>query len=151
MEENDAFDKKLTPITRINNYIYIGSFTHPSQNSDEFQALNIDVVINCAAEIDYECKCGIYEKYPLENGGDASLLEYIDSANDKIHKYLNQHKKIYIHCSDGDSRAPAILIYYLMSHKRFTYEQAYRLLVKCRNTISINENFERELCNIEQC
>ena len=149
MEENDAYDKELTPITKVNNFIYFGSFAHPSKNSKEFENLQIDVVINCAAEIEYECKASHYDKFPLENGSDASLLEYIDVANDKIHKYLHQHKKIYIHCSDGNSRAPAILMYYLMSHKNFTYEKAHRLVRACRETVCINENFERELCNIE--
>ena len=152
MEENDPLENQFTEISEINKFIYLGSFAHPCSNSEEFQKLQINVVINCAAEIDYPCPLHyIFEKFPLENDEYASMLEYMDKAVEKIHRYLSQHKKIYIHCNNGNSRAPAILIYYLMVHKKFNYSRALSLLKKLRPTIMINDNFERELKTIEEC
>ncbi len=138
-------------ISKINNYIYLGSYEPAYMDTEEFRELKIDVIINCAAEITYPKQSKyIIEQFPFEDDDNSTLLEYIDEANDKIHKYLSAGKKIYIHCYHGISRSPAILVYYLMSHKRFTYDRAVKLLKKIRPIIQINSNFERELKSIEE-
>ena len=102
-------------ISKINNSIYIGSCEHPITESDEFKELNIDVIINCAKEIKYtETQQQLYtiENYPICADTSISFLEFMDEANDKIHYYLSNGKRIYIHSVSGESRCVAILIYY---------------------------------------
>ena len=138
-------------ISKISNLIYIGSFEHAYEPSDEFKALGIDVIINCACEVQYPEQCDyIVENFPIKDGDSLSFLENMDRANDKIHYYLSKGKKIYLHCVRGVSRSPAILAYYLMSHKKFTYDRAVALLEKLRPVISINEEFETQLRLIEE-
>lgn len=138
-------------ISKITNFIYLGAAENAINNDDEFKKLNINVIINCASEIHYESNMGyIIEKFPMEDDDDSSLLEYIDDVNDIIHKHLTNGKKIYLHCAYGISRSPAVLIYYLMSHKQFTYDNALEFLQKIRPIIEINPNFERELRTIEE-
>ena len=151
MEQNKQ-NKNYLNISKINNFVYIGSFDHAFTDSEEFQKLGINVIINCTKEIEHPSE--IIDKYtvinfPFENNDSASLLEYIDEVNEKIHNYLENGKKIYLHCIKGISRAPAILIYYLMSHKKFSYDQAHDLIREIRPVININDNFERELRIIE--
>lgn len=150
--QSDEEPPEYLQISKINKYIYIGSYKHPKENTDEFKKLEIDVIFNCAREINYETDSKyIIEHIRLEDDyKNASLLEFMDDANNKLYKYLKEGKKIYLHCSTGTSRAPAILIYYLMSHKGFTYERALSLLQNIRPCIEINENFERELLIIEE-
>lgn len=136
-------------ISKINNFIYLGSYEHPYTDSEEFQKLNIDVIINCAEEVNYPLSDYTIFKYPLFDDEYASMLEYMDAAIEKIHRCLSSGKRIYIHCVKGISRSPAILIYYLMVHKKFTFDQAQDLLKKIRPIIDINSNFERELRTIE--
>lgn len=138
-------------ITRINNYIYLGSYEHAYFNTEELQKLDIDTIINCAKEIILPDNFGRkILHYPLEDGEYATLLEYMDNAINNIDKLLRSKKKIYLHCDFGKSRSPAILIYYLMINKNFTFDKALSFLKKIRPIISINDNFERELRAIEE-
>ena len=138
-------------ISKINNLIYMGPFEHPYTETDEFKDLNVNVIINCAEEVTYPEKSKYtILNFPMTDDTNASMLEYMDNAVEKIHKYLSNGKRIYIHSVKGQSRAPAILIYYLMVHKKFTFDQAYELLKRIRPSIEINSNFERELRTIEE-
>lgn len=138
-------------ISKLNKYIYLGSYEPAYNDTEEFKKLEIDVIINCAKEIIYSPKTKyIVEHFPLEDNENASMLEYMDEANKKINRYLKYGKKIYIHCVDGMSRSPAILIYYLMSSKKLTFIKAYSLLKSIRPGININPKFERELKTVEE-
>lgn len=152
-EISDTKTFKHLEISKVTNLIYLGSCEHPLEHSEDFQKLGINVIINCAREISYtpemESKY-IIENFPLDDDPYASLLEYIDVINDTIHKYVIGKKKIYIHCVRGMSRSPAIVIYYLMSHKNCTYRKAFKYIRKIRPVIDINPNFTRELLAIEE-
>ncbi len=147
-EAVDDTNMAFLEITKINNYLYLGSYDHALTQSDDFKKLNIDVIINCASkEVIYNDNMHKLYKIinlPLEDDCYASLLESLDIANEMIHKYLQLKKKIYIHCINGISRSPAILIFYLMSHKKYTFDNALKLLKKKRPMIDINPNFECE-------
>lgn len=138
-------------ISKINNFIYLGSFEHPAVNSEEFQALGIDVSINCAAEIDYAVKLNcVTEKFPIIDGDSNTFLEHMDKAIETLVKYLSKGKKIYLHCHQGISRSPAILIYYLMVNKQFSYDKSLSLLRKKRSIIDIDPEFENALKVIDE-
>lgn len=147
-EENVSKDFNYQNISKINTFIYLGSYEHPLTNSLEFQKIGIDVVINCAKEIKYSnpenTKYRI-EHFSIIDGNSISFLDNIDEANDKIHKYLTEGKNIYIHCDEGISRSPAILIFYLIMNKRFNYDDAYDLLKQIRPIIDIDPEFESSL------
>jgi protein-tyrosine phosphatase len=72
----------------------------------------------------------------------------MDAAADKIDYYITLGKRVYVHCVHGKSRSPAIIIYYLMKYKNFTYDQAFEKILSIRPIISMNNNFVRELINI---
>ena len=138
-------------ISKVNNYIYLGPASHPLENSDEFCNLKVDVVINCAKEIKYPDNSKvIVEHFPIVDGDSISFLENMDQAISRIRYYLSHGKKIYLHCNLGRSRSPAILIYYLMVQKKFTYDNALELLEKIRPEISIHFEFENSLRVIEE-
>lgn len=143
-------------ISKINNYIYLGSFEHPAINSDEFKLLDIDVIINCAAEIDYPLdqfngsKKYVYEKFPIVDGDLNTFLEHMDKAIETLAKYLSRGKKIYLHCHKGVSRSPAILAYFLMYNKHWSYFKSLSQLRKKRSIIDIDDEFVNTLRVIEE-
>jgi protein-tyrosine phosphatase len=143
--------KKLyLEITKINEYIYLGCCTHPLTNSEEFQKLGIDVLINCAAEVKYPADTNYHvENFRIIDGEGVSFLENMDQAANKIRFHYSNGKKIYLTCARGISRSPAILIYFLMSHKKCTYDTAHSLVRKKRRIISVNEEFESSMRAIE--
>lgn len=149
-ENNISNDNDPCTISKINNYIYLGSCEHPILDSDEFQKLDIDVIINCAKEVEYDSVSKYHiEHFPIMDGNSISFLENMDQADIFIHRSLSMGKKIYLHCDKGISRSPAILIYYLMMHKKFTYDRAFRLLKRFRPVIDIDQEFEDSLRSID--
>ena len=147
----DEADPACMLISKITDQIYLGPCEPAVTDSDSFQKLNIDVIINCASDVEYPPQTKyIIENYPMEDDDCASMLDYMDDANEKIHHYLRLQKKVYLHCVMGVSRSPAILIYYMMSHMGLTYDEAYDQLIAIRPVINLNHNFERELRTIEE-
>jgi protein-tyrosine phosphatase len=138
-------------ITKINNLIYLGPYEYPFESSPEFNALKIDVIFNCAKEIrhpnihSYDIKY-----YPIIENDPMSFLENFDKIIEQMHKYLCKGKKIYLHSAKSISRAPAILVYYLMQYKKLTYDKAVNLLSKKRPSIDICEDIESQLRLIEE-
>lgn len=151
-ETDESEDFEHLKISKLTNFIYIGPFEHSMSNSEEFQSLQISIIINLAREIEYipESKYEIFH-FPMDDDANASLLDQMDEAAETIHKYVSRKKKIYVHCVRGISRAPAILIYYLMQYKKFSFDRAHDLIRVIRPVVSINSNFERELRTIEDC
>jgi len=140
-------------ISKINNFIYLGSREHPLTNTEEFEKLEIDVIINCSIEVVYpvyEENKYIIKNFRIKDGDTISFLDNIDIVVDTMHRYLCQGKKIYLHGVKGISRSPAILIYYLMAKKGFRFDRAYDLLRKIRPIVEINEEFENALRCIEE-
>lgn len=135
-------------VSKINDYIYIGSAEHPMENTEEFSKLGISVCINCASEITYPKKFLMEEKIPLD-GGDITFMEYMDSAIHKIAYHLGQERKIYIHCDKGIDRSPSILIYYLMSKHNMSYDKALGVVRKSRPIVRIDPVIESHLRTIE--
>lgn len=153
MESKQKDCTNYLTITKINSMIYMGSHEHPYNLTDEFEKIGINVIINCAKEITHPDATSIkYEifDFPIMDKDYISFLENIDGANDTIHKCLSNNKKIYIHSDKGNSRAPAVLVYYLMSHKKFTYDKAVNLLTALRPSIDIDQEFEDQLRTIEE-
>lgn len=136
----------ISTISKLNNYIYLGSYYPVYRNTKEFQELKIDVIINCAEEIVYPASNKyIIEHFPIEKNKNASMILYLETIYKKINDYLKNNKRIYVHCSDGLSRAPAVIIYYLMRDKKLTFNKAYMLIKLIRPSIKIYFNLILEL------
>lgn len=78
------------------------------------------------------------------------MLEHMDKVIDRMHYFLCRKKKIYLHCINGISVSPAILIYYLMMHKKMTYDRSHDLIKKLRPDIDVDSEFENQLRIIEE-
>ena len=164
-KQPNKYDKKINPdqikitnenfkkyeyllITKINDYIYLGSYEHPFTNSNYFQKLNIDIIINCAKEISYDAdKLTVH--FEIIDGDDLSMLDNMDNAVETINKYVSEGKKIYIHCAQGISRSPAILIYYLMVYCNYSYYDAHDFIKSKRSVVEIDTVFDNQLRVIE--
>ena len=156
IEEAEQVDDtliELDKITKINSYIYLGSYEHSYMETDDFKALNINVIINCcSSQVHYPNN--LREKYIIEDFAFdddiyASLLDYIDEVDNTIYNFEKMKKNIYIHCVKGVSRSPAIIIYFLMMHRKKSYSEALKIIKRKRPIININLNFKSELKQME--
>lgn len=130
-------------ISEVEPFLYLGSARNIMRNIKEFKNLNIDIVINCSAEITYGNTFNFtIENYPMNDDIDSAIINYVDIIADSIHNHLTNDKKIYVH---GKSILSAIIIYYLMKYKKLTYNQAVSKLLSIRPNIMMNSNYVYEL------
>lgn len=148
-------------VTKITDNIYLGPKLSMIDEK-EFGQLNIDIIINCAREVVSSVPNrvahldrvyppdNIYKvvKFPIVDGDPISFIENMDRAEEKIHTYVSRNKKIYIHCECGISRAPAILMYYLMVHSNYDYYDASDFITNARPAVNIDSEFEQILLAI---
>ena len=133
-------------ISEILPNLYLGSAKHFTRQTDEFKDLGIDVIINCCKEYIHRPNSDyIIENYPIMDGFDATITEYLEPVTDKIKYYMDQNKKVYVHCVFGKSRSPTIIIYYLMKYHNKTFDAAYKHVILKRPIVSVNRNFLNEL------
>jgi protein-tyrosine phosphatase len=120
---------KFGEIKQLNSYVYLGPPDHALYETKEFKSLNINVIVNCVAnKISYPETHKIrYQiiNFPMTTDS-RDCLEKLEM----IHSKLKEGKKIYIHCMDGISQAPIVMIYYLMVYQKFSFHSAYNLVKK---------------------
>lgn len=136
----------MSEITRVKENLYLGAGNHPRKNTKEFEEQKFDVVISCCKEITHESNLKyIVHNYPLDDGVNGTLYPWLGEIAWLIKLYLDEKKKIYIHCVKGRSRSAAIIIYYLMRHCDYKYDDASKYLMAIRPAVCMNHNFIKEL------
>lgn len=131
-------------MTHIIDNLYLGSVE--DFNNREFMK-NIDFVIkltNLAEEPEFmndnihRVQLDDFEEFPIH--------EYIDEAL----KYIDYHpdKNILIQCKAGRSRSVTVLIAYLILYKKYSYQDALKL-IKSKKTIKINDGFNKYLKSLD--
>lgn len=142
----------MNRIIEVKPNLYLGAAKHVVEKSDEFNALDINVVINCCDEITLEenqtfdsNKYKIHH-YPINDDAlDNKFSECMNECVDLINKYLLDGLNVYIHCVHGVSRSAAMVIYYLMKYEKLSYDVAHYKLFLKRPCIQPHPNFIREL------
>ena len=141
----------MDKITQINDFFYLGSFLHCVENTDEFKKLKIDHVVNFAPEINIPNRSDmVITTFSIDKDFHPTLLDVLDESEVFIRSLIKNQKRIYLTCDDGNSRSPAVLIYYLMKKKNMTYIDAYELIEKKRPGIDLHPNFITELYEISE-
>lgn len=103
--------------------------------------------LSCANEISLYSMDG--KKINLFDCKNDNLFDMLDDAANFIHEYVNE-RKILVYCKIGKSRSPIVIIYYLMKYKKYTFEEAQRLVRLRRPIICPNHYFVHELIDYEK-
>ena len=64
--------------------------------------------------------------------------------------YLDSNKKTYVHCSQGKSRSPSVVIAYVMFKKKMNFEDAFKFVKSKREQILPNSGFVEQLKEFEE-
>ena len=89
----------------------------------------IDLIINCSPE---SCKhenqmkqiLNIIE-YNIKDYGDFEYMSLFSEIIQQIEKNINENKKILIHCNKGISRAPTLVLAFIMIKLKKRFEDAF--------------------------
>ena len=120
----------MDQITKVKPHLYLGTAKHVIEQSEEFKALGINVIINCCDEItlDQNDKYIIHH-YPIDDDAIGNnFAECMDECVALINGYISEGLNVYIHCVHGVSRSAAMVIYYLMKYEKLSLNVSYNKL-----------------------
>jgi len=112
--------------------------------------LNIRYILNVTTEepnrFESDKELNItYMVCPIEDHVCQDITEVFEPCFLFIEKAVTSNSKILVHCHQGISRSPAIVIGYLMTTKNMSYDEAYKLIKEARDIAQPNEGFVRQL------
>lgn len=79
---------------------------------------------------------------PIEDNLNENIAKYFNVAYDFIEQ---DEGKVLVHCMQGVSRSPTIVISYLMKKMKMTYDEAYKMVKEKRPCIDPNIGFIQQL------
>jgi protein-tyrosine phosphatase len=139
-----------SPIDHIVDNIYLGDF-RAADNIELLTKMEITHIINCADNIPEQFPTQFnYLPLKLKDDKKQDLTEAIQRSLEFIHQSDVENKKVFIHCKQGVSRSCSIVVAYLISSKNMSYDEAIEVILKERNVVLPNPNFESQLRKFEE-
>lgn len=138
-----------SPIEIIPN-LYLGNIINAG-NFEQLKLNEIDTIVNVTEE--HECYFPndfTYYKIPLKDAKGVKIPNNFAKHTEKIHKELQNNKKVLIHCHHGRSRSVALLVMYLMRYysTQFpTFNEAYQHIKNLKPIANINIDFVNQITN----
>ncbi|UJR25732.1 hypothetical protein I4U23_007083 [Adineta vaga] len=138
------------PMTHIIDGLYIGNESN-AKNLDELSSENIRYIVNVTSHLPlYYFEQFHYHHIPVDDTQKQNLLKYFDDAYQFIHRAIENHEKVLVHCVAGISRSPAIVISFLMRYTQMNLNDAYEYVKMKRSIVSPNLNFMGQLLQYEK-
>lgn len=110
----------------------------------------IDVIFNLSVE-----KCPntngeefLYESFNIPDKPTIEINSILVEINKKLDDYLLADKWILVHCYKGISRAPTVVISYLIMFKKFSLDEAFKFIRKKSEKIDPNAGFMMQLSRL---
>lgn len=87
------------------------------------------------------------------DGNRENLLVHLDTACDFIRRYNRSdgNGRVLVNSWDGTSRAPAVIVAYLMQRHRSSLARAHERIVSLRPDVNLGRDLEEQLAVWEQC
>lgn len=132
--------------THIIDNIYLGN-SFNSSNILTLKKFGIEKIVNVTQEIPNSFEQEIeYLRIPVRDTRDNFIETYLETSCNFIVK--NKKHQVLVHCYMGSSRSAAVVVYYLIKHKKMDLDEAIKYVNDKRDLVNINENFVNEMRNM---
>jgi hypothetical protein len=128
-------DPKDGTISQILPWLYIGQY-ESAQDLDLLLKHKITHVLNVSREVpNFHQAHFVYMQCDLKDENDQNAAKWFMPTKDFIHRCEENKGKIFVHCASGVSRAPTMVINFLLQNRRIALGDAYDYLVACRPAV----------------
>jgi len=89
----------------------------------------------------------VYKRIDVQDSGDEKIEDYFPEAVTFILDHIGPDRRVLVHCEEGQSRSPTIVIAWMMKYFNITLKEAYEkfLGIVGEDYIGINDGFLRKL------
>lgn len=115
----------------------------PPSSLEVLEKYNINHILSLGIEPSVKFENLTYDFVDLMDLPESDILQAVKTCLEIIE--LHKSKNILVHCNAGVSRSATIVIAYLMSKDKISYEEAYEKVKQIRPCIKPNEGFARQL------
>jgi protein-tyrosine phosphatase len=145
-QNKESRDGLFPELDEITNEVFLGN-EDGQRDLNVLKNLGITNVLVCGSELRiFHPNDLSYLQLEMHGAPDEDLKKYIPNC----FEFIEKSEKTFIHCAGGKSRSASIVIGYLMYKKKISYEEAYNLVKEKRKKINPNENFVKQLKNMEK-
>lgn len=135
-----------TPISQIDDYIYLGN-RQGAMDLSALRRFGITHVVQIQSSPTSPFLSGHFEYHciTIPDMPDQNMLRHLPAALRFIQAAISQQRKVFIHCDAGVSRSTTVTIAYYMAARRWTFNQALDFVRNKRGCAFPNEGFQRQL------
>ena len=91
----------------------------------------------------------VYLKIPIKDEFEENLTQHFDKIISWIKNIEDKKGKLYIHCTAGASRAPAVAMTFLISGRKIPLADAFNYIQARRPLVNVGKNFLYQLAELE--
>ena len=149
-ETNDGKFKEKK-LFKINSHLYMSGY-HSAKDLKCLNSHGITHVINLTT---HRCpnlhqEKMEYSSFALSDNINFNLLSCLDIIVNTIEAKINEGKRVLVHCKMGISRAPSIVLAFLIMKNKMTFQNAFENLQRINSEISPNFGFLMQLQRVEE-
>lgn len=121
-------------------------------NLELLRARQVDVIVNLvSSSIGNKFSSEFtYENYRIEDKANVSMEQTFEHILDQINFHIKAGRRVFVHCRKGISRAPSIVIGYLIKYEQTSFEKAFTQLRTINDRIDPNLGFLIQLHSLEK-
>ena len=136
-------------LNRIKGQIYLGNAS-ASKDLALLRSNSITHVLICCSEIgpSFPDKL-VYKKLNIQETFDFNISSFFDEAYEFIESGLSSGSGVLVHCVQGQSRSPTIVLSYLMRRFGLSFSSSFKILKKKHPSTDPNVGFIEQLKQYE--
>jgi Dual specificity phosphatase, catalytic domain len=91
-----------------------------------------------------------YHRVRAQDSADQDLLQYFEQCHCFMSEALQSGRCLFVHCREGLSRSPTLVISWLMRARAMSLHDAYEHVLERNYSLRLNDGFKRQLMHYEQ-